>query len=240
LAGQRYGISFSVMSSTVSTLLFNASPRATYQAGAYDGFYPYTDLVKQGDFGLGATDENDGELLVLNGAVYRSRVNGVTDQPQPDEKTPFATVTFFKPTETFSRENMTMEDFQRKFDLEHSPKNRIYAIKITGSFPFVEVGSGEKQLKPYRPLAEVFQEYVISRKENVSGDLVAFRCPSILKGIDYVGFHYHFVDAPKQWGGHVYKFAIKHAEVSVHELNGYSVVMPSSDDVLGLNLDLFR
>jgi hypothetical protein len=40
-------------------LLFNASPRSTYQAGAYDGLYSYAHLLKQGDFGLGATNKND-------------------------------------------------------------------------------------------------------------------------------------------------------------------------------------
>ena len=57
-----------------TNLLFNAAPRAAYQAGAYDGFYSYAELLKQGDFGLGATDRNGGELLLLNGDVYRSRV----------------------------------------------------------------------------------------------------------------------------------------------------------------------
>jgi hypothetical protein len=72
--------------STSTNLLFNAAPRAAYQAGAYDGFYSYAELLKQGDFGLGATDKNGGELLLLNGAVYRSRVNGITDQLGPHEK----------------------------------------------------------------------------------------------------------------------------------------------------------
>jgi Alpha-acetolactate decarboxylase len=59
----------------------------------------------------------------------------------------------------------------------------MYGITIEGSFTFVEAGSGAEQVKPYRPLADVFKEYIISRKEGISGDLVGFRCPSILKGI---------------------------------------------------------
>jgi acetolactate decarboxylase len=226
--------------STPTNLLFNAAPRAAYQAGAYTGFYSYADLLKQGDFGLGATDENNGELLLLNGAVYRSRINGTTNLPSPDEKTPFATVTFFRPTESFSYENMSMEDFEKKFDLEHSPKNRIYAIRITGSFTFVEAGAGAKQAKPYRPLAEVFKEYVIGRKAQLTGDLVGFRCPSLLTGIDYVGFHFHFIDQAKDWGGHVFDFGIERVEVAVQELSGYSVVMPPAHDVLDLDLESFR
>jgi acetolactate decarboxylase len=234
-------LSFSVSNlSAAPDFLFNASPRPTYLAGVYDGFYPYADLLKEGDFGLGAADKNDGELLVLNGTAYRSRINGVTNKLKLDEKTPYATVVFFKPTETYSCENMTMEKFQNRFDLERSPKNRIYAIRITGSFIFVEAGASAGQTKPYRSFAKVFKEYVIQKKEPIDGDLVGFRCPSMLQGIDKVGFHFHFIDHNKSWGGHVFNFAIKQAKVSVQKLDGYSVVMPKSTDVLDLDLDAYR
>jgi len=229
------------MSLSIPTnLLFNAAPRAAYQAGAYDGFYSYAELLKQDDFGLGATDRNGGELLLLNGAVYRSRVNGITDQPGPHEKTPFATVTFFRPTKSFTSESNNIADFAKRFDLDYPPKNRMYAIRIEGAFTFVEAGSGAEQVKPYRPLADVFKEYVIGRKENATGDLVGFRCPSILKGIDYVGFHFHFVDKARAWGGHVFDFRIDQAEVAVQELDSYAVAMPRSNDLLDLDLDSFR
>ena len=50
-------------------MLINASVRAAYLAGVYDGFIPVGTLRAHGDFGLGAADRNGGELTMLDGAA---------------------------------------------------------------------------------------------------------------------------------------------------------------------------
>jgi acetolactate decarboxylase len=53
--------------------LINASVRAAYLAGVYDGFIPVGTLCAHGDFGLGAADRNGGELTMLDGRYYSAR-----------------------------------------------------------------------------------------------------------------------------------------------------------------------
>jgi alpha-acetolactate decarboxylase len=56
--------------------LINASVRAAYLAGVYDGFLPVGTLRARGDFGLGADDRNNGELVMLDGRCYSARSDG--------------------------------------------------------------------------------------------------------------------------------------------------------------------
>src|SRR5690606_1613886 len=54
--------------------LFIAGHASAFIGGLYDGYLPYHQLKLHGDFGLGAPDKIDGELLVLNGKYTKPRL----------------------------------------------------------------------------------------------------------------------------------------------------------------------
>ena len=73
--------------STISSLL----------AGGYDGDTTVAELLRHGGFGLGTFNGVDGEMMVLDGHVYRGTVDGHTHAVADSALTPFAVVVAFRP-----------------------------------------------------------------------------------------------------------------------------------------------
>ena len=75
-AGEVYQIS------TISSLL----------AGGYDGDTTVAELLRHGSFGLGTFNGVDGEMMVLDGRVYRGTIDGRAHAVAESALTPFAVV----------------------------------------------------------------------------------------------------------------------------------------------------
>jgi acetolactate decarboxylase len=73
--------------STISSLL----------AGGYDGDTSVAELLRHGGFGLGTFNGVDGEMMVLDGRVYRGTVDGHAHAVADSALTPFAVVVAFRP-----------------------------------------------------------------------------------------------------------------------------------------------
>ena len=73
--------------STISSLL----------AGGYDGTITVGEILSHGNFGLGTFNGVDGEMMVLDGQVYRATVDGRAHLVDPSELTPFAVVVLLQP-----------------------------------------------------------------------------------------------------------------------------------------------
>ena len=73
--------------STISSLL----------AGGYDGATTIGEMLRHGNFGLGTFNGVDGEMIVLDGQVYRATIDGRAHLVEPSELTPFAVVVPFQP-----------------------------------------------------------------------------------------------------------------------------------------------
>ena len=55
------------------------------------------EIRKKGDFGLGTFNRLDGEMIMLDGEVFRMKADGKAYPVNDSEQTPFACVTHFKP-----------------------------------------------------------------------------------------------------------------------------------------------
>ena len=66
----------------------------------YDGVISFEDLKKHGDFGIGTFDQLDGEMIAFDNEFYHLRSDGSAEKVEPEETTPFATVTFLKKSYT--------------------------------------------------------------------------------------------------------------------------------------------
>ncbi|MDB5006966.1 MAG: alpha-acetolactate decarboxylase, partial [Mucilaginibacter sp.] len=74
----------------VNDNLFSAGYAAGFIGGLYDAFYPYKKLLQHGDFGLGAPEKLDGELIVLHGKMYQTQFTGKTTPMSDTGKTAYA------------------------------------------------------------------------------------------------------------------------------------------------------
>jgi acetolactate decarboxylase len=66
-------------------------------SGGYDGDTTVGALLRHGGFGLGTFNGVDGEMMVLDGRVFRGMVDGRARRVPLNERTPFAVVTAFRP-----------------------------------------------------------------------------------------------------------------------------------------------
>ncbi len=73
--------------------LFQVSLLQALSQGDYEGHLSISDLKKHGDIGLGTFDGLDGELIMLDGIVYRASADGSVSVVEEDT-TPFACVSF--------------------------------------------------------------------------------------------------------------------------------------------------
>jgi acetolactate decarboxylase len=86
--------------------LFQVSTSGALVAGIYSGAVSSGLILQHGDFGLGTFENLDGEMVVLDGRVYRVQGNGMVSEAPADATAPFAVVTRFAPEvdlETVSR-----------------------------------------------------------------------------------------------------------------------------------------
>jgi len=185
-------------------VLFQTATLGALVEGVYDGNLAVGELKKRGDFGVGTFDALDGELVMLDGCVYRVRADGKAEAVGDGETTPFATVTFFEADHTGSLEGpFDLARVEEMLDKVLPTKNIPYAVKIEGTFARVKTRSIPRQTKPYPRLSEVAAKQPTFEFENVRGTLVGFRCPQYAKGLNLPGWHLHFLTADRTAGGHV-------------------------------------
>ncbi|STT73269.1 alpha-acetolactate decarboxylase [Klebsiella pneumoniae] len=77
------------------SVLYQTSLMSALLSGVYEGSTTIADLLKHGDFGLGTFNELDGELIAFSSQVYQLRADGSARKAQPEQKTPFAVMTWF-------------------------------------------------------------------------------------------------------------------------------------------------
>jgi len=74
--------------------LYQVSTLQALIVGAYDGEVTAAQLLEYGDTGLGTFDDLDGEMIVIDGKVYKARVDGSVTEVADDETIPFANVAY--------------------------------------------------------------------------------------------------------------------------------------------------
>jgi acetolactate decarboxylase len=219
--------------------LVNASVRAAYLAGVYDGFVPVGALRAQGDFGLGAADRNDGELVMLDGRCYVARGDGTVVELADDARVPFASVTRFHPERRLHLAGpLPRAAFEARLDAWLPGPNRMFALRVHGRFARVVAGASDAQTAPYRPFPEVYPEYHLIPRDDLRGTLVGFRMPGLLRDISKQGYHFHLLSEDRQAGGHVDDEVIDDVEVEAQELHGVEIAVPDTAAFQGAELML--
>lgn len=211
--------------------LYTAGHAGAFIGGLYDGFYPYSQLMWHGDFGLGAPDKLDGELLMLNGRIYQTQSTGKTTELKKGV-TPFAVVNFFHADQSFRiPAGLTKERLFAWLDSIFPKQNYIYAIHIRGAFKRIKTRAFPPVTqKPYQPLASMIGLQHFFNLDQISGDLVGYRIPEFMEGANISGYHFHFLSADKQHGGHLIDLETSDVTVEVERLDSFNVYIPQTKD----------
>ena len=223
-----------------SDKLFQVALLQSLMQGEYDGVVSVKELKTYGDTGIGTFQSVNGEMIVLNGEVYRAIWDGSVEIVPDDETVPFSNVTFFDEDIVNSGINATsIEALKEFFDsvvLEHG-RNQFYMAKVTGKFSSMHVRSELSQKEPYKPLAEALKtdqrEFLY---KDISGTVVALYCPDYMDGLNTPGWHLHFISDDGEKGGHVLDLKIENAAVAMDIISEFAMVIPNRESFNGKSL----
>jgi acetolactate decarboxylase len=210
-------------------VLYQVSTINALLAGYYDGQVSIEKMKEYGDIGIGTFADLDGEMIVLDGNVYRAKYDGTVEKVGDTESTPFAAVTFFDEDQVLENISFTDYDSLKKIlDTQIENPNLFYAFQITGEFTLIEVRSVPPQEKPYPPLTEVVKDQPTFTYENVTGTLVGFWCPAFVAGINVSGYHLHFISDDTITGGHLLNASSAGATIRVDQTPSFEMALSES------------
>lgn len=198
-------------------------------SGLYDGTMTIAELRQDGNFGIGTFDALNGEMVMLDGIVYRVRSDGKVDVVPDTDTTPFASVTFFE--SEFRRDIASGTDFlgfQQWLDSLLPNLNLFYAVRVEGLFRVMKTRSVPQQTKPYPALTEVARQQPEFEFEDVEGVIVGYRSPAFVKGIGVPGYHLHFLTSDRKAGGHILAFTVQRATVDIDRTSEILLRLPES------------
>ncbi len=209
--------------------------------GDYDGTVTIEALKKAGDIGIGTFDKLDGELVMLDGQVYKAKADGTVELQADSGTVPFAVTTGFDSEIQRDFSNITgIEDIKTILDKlileETGDFNSFYIGRIEGAFDFIHVRSVPAQSKPYRPLSEITADQVEFRYDKIEGTIIALRCPDYAEGMNLPGWHLHFISADKTKGGHLLDVRAASVSTALDRTLSYSLKLPGTDNFAKLNL----
>jgi acetolactate decarboxylase len=217
---------------------FQSSPIVALLNGVMNDNITIGEIIKHGNFGLGTFNGVDGEMIVLDGKVYRVDVNGKVTMPGPLTPTPFAAVTFFHPDTVIQvKDSLSLAQLQELIDKNLKSKNLIYAIKISGNFNYIEARSESKQTQPYSNLADVLKDQSVFKFKDIEGTLVGFKVPAYMQGVNIPGYHFHFLSKDKKSGGHILNCTTGVVKVEIEALNNFEMKFPASEDFYNAGFD---
>lgn len=204
-----------IQTSTINALL----------EGSYEGDVTIGELLEHGTDGIGTIQGLDGELIVLRGVAYTARADGSIGMVSPETKTPFAVLTRFQSGAHHRCAGLGYNEFLAEVDAQH-PQTPVLAIRASGSFTNLHLRSVAKQDPPYRPLSDVVADQTEWHLDEEVGDLIGFRFPDSVAGVEVPGWHLHFLSRSRDHGGHVVAIDVTEAELEFCECNELHLELP--------------
>jgi len=102
----------------------------------FDGNLTAKELKTKGDIGLGSYDRLDGELIMLDGVLYRATEDGKVTEAKDADKIVYANAAFFDTEKSFTIDKVdNYASLRTKINEQLPSKNLFYACKSI-SFTF--------------------------------------------------------------------------------------------------------
>jgi acetolactate decarboxylase len=216
--------------------LFQVSTSGALVQGVYERAVSSNLLLNYGDFGLGTFENLDGEMVVLDGAIYQVRSDGKVTKIVKDVGTPFAVVTHFVADQDQMIENASsFKDLTKICDRYRDSDNLFYAFRIDGHFGHVHTRAMRETLEglPLAKAAAIQPEFEFT---GVDGTLVGIWAPQFSSALNIAGYHFHFLSEDRSKGGHLLECSGKHLRIRVERLNDFHLSLPESEEFLRADL----
>lgn len=230
----------------MSALFGCAQPQVIWQSGptigllngVYDGTETVADIKKHGDQGVGLWDKANGEGLIVDGVFYQVTVDGVAHVKQDDDIMSWVMISPFQVEQTIALPaGTTLKNIGAYVDKLLPTVNTFYALRLEGTFRFVQSRSVPEQHKPYPPFSEVEQHEVKFDFDNVQGVMVGFRSPPYVTNMSVPNYHVHFLNQEKTSGGHVLEFVTDDVRLLINRVDDFYTLIPTTREFEDADLD---
>ncbi len=224
------------MHHTIPTL-FQTGTLPSFLQCLYEGDTELQVLLSHGDFGIGTYNCLDGELILLDGQFYQTNENGRVTKPSLQMKTPFSNVLFFQKIKELPLQQISsVQNLEKELSLHLKTKNYIHAFRIDGKFQEVKIRSVLKQKAPFRPFQS--QPHAVSETslQEARGTILGLRFPSYLRSLNVEGYHFHFIDEKKEYGGHLCAAKIVKAAAHICPIENFQLHLPDTKEFQKMNL----
>jgi len=193
-------------------------------------------LLEHGDFGLGTFENLDGEMVILDGAIYQVKGDGSVKRRDDDFTIPFAVVTRFQEEENFEAKGIgCFKDLEVACDPHRESNNLFFALKVEGVFEAVHVRSVSSIASGTR-LVDAAKEQKEFYFSNIEGTLVGLWSPVYSSAFNVPGYHFHFISKDRTKGGHVLQCRARTLRVGLQMLCEYDVRLPTEGTFLSADL----
>jgi acetolactate decarboxylase len=216
--------------------LFQVSTTGALVAGVDTGSVTVKAVLDHGDFGLGTFANLDGEMVVLDGRVYQTKGTGEVSEAAGDASAPFAVVTRFSPEVDVGIDIVaSLSDLASQCDARRSSGNIFYALRLDGQFNRIHTravnppGEGARLIDAARAQNEF-------HFTNVAGTLVGLWSPGFSSAFSVPGYHFHFLSADRQHGGHLLECSAGPLRLRMEALNDFHLALPETESFLRADL----
>ena len=192
----------------MTNVLYQHGTLGTLMAGLLEGTASINDLLEHGDLGIATLTGSDGEVIFVDGKAYHANEHKEFIELTGDEMTPYATVTKFKADSSFKTSNKNQEEVFDEVKKQMKSENMFSAVKISGTFKKMHVRMMPGQEPPYTRLIDSARRQPEETRENIKGSIVGFFTPELFHGIGSAGFHIHFANDDRDFGGHILDFEV--------------------------------
>jgi acetolactate decarboxylase len=221
--------------------IYQFGPAAGFAASLYEGPTHFAEVLRLGDFGLGATSPLDGEVIILDGTAYRAASTGEVEILPATTRTPLVFVKHFRTDRTVELPAVeSLDDLTRALDDAIGSKNLFWAARIDGRLARIVLRSVPRQERPYKPLADVIAGQNVFTASDIRGTLVGFRFPAYLGGVNTSGWHFHFVDDARRLGGHVLDVRAPQLVAQLDRSRVLTLALPDDPEFESADLDAAR
>lgn len=210
----------------MTNVLYQHGTLGTLMAGLLEGTASINDLLEHGDLGIATLTGSDGEVIFVDGKAYHANEHKEFIELTGDEMTPYATVTKFKSDSSFKTSNKNQEEVFDEVKKQMTSENMFSAVKISGTFKKMHVRMMPGQEPPYTRLIDSARRQPEETRENIKGSIVGFFTPELFHGIGSAGFHIHFANDDRDFGGHILDFEVDDVTVEIQNFETFEQHFP--------------
>ncbi len=216
--------------------LFQVSTSTALVQGVYQKAVTVGDLKQHGDFGLGTFADLDGEMIALDGRVFRIPGNGHTSEAHDSDPVPFAVITNFRPDfETTLDDVSSVEELIGQLDALRNSDNLFYAVRIEGHFSALHTRAVCK-VQPGVQLLEASQAQGEFDFIDTEGTIVGFWTPTYARTLSIAGWHLHFLTADETGGGHLLQIQGRNLRINFEHIDDFRMAIPETAAFLRADL----